>query len=124
MRPVGLARGVAAVPPAARVEVVREERFGISLADPYRWMEAEDQELAGWLAEPAPRRPHDIIAPPGGRNGSRTLRAPAQSQSEMPAGSVEHDPASTVAAAFSEADARDPHRQRTWVVLVDGAERY
>jgi hypothetical protein len=25
-------------------------------------------------AEPAPRRPHDIIAPPGGRRGSRTLR--------------------------------------------------
>ena len=27
-----------------------------------------------------------------------------------------------IAAAFSEADARDPHHQRTWVVLVDGAE--
>jgi prolyl oligopeptidase len=38
------------VPPTARIDVVREERFGISLADPYRWMEAEDQELEGWLA--------------------------------------------------------------------------
>jgi hypothetical protein len=27
-----------------------------------------------------------------------------------------------IAAAFREADARDPARQRTWVVLVDGAE--
>jgi Prolyl oligopeptidase, N-terminal beta-propeller domain len=37
-------------PPVARVDVVREERFGIQLADPYRWMEAEDEELAGWLS--------------------------------------------------------------------------
>jgi prolyl oligopeptidase len=38
------------MPPAARIDVVREERFGIFLTDPYRWMEAEDQELAGWPA--------------------------------------------------------------------------
>jgi hypothetical protein len=25
-------------------------------------------------AEPAPRRPHDVIAPPGGRHGCRKLR--------------------------------------------------
>jgi hypothetical protein len=35
---------------------------------------------------------------------------------------VEHAPADMIAAAFSEADARDPTRQRTWIVLVDGAE--
>ena len=73
-------------------------------------------------AEPAPRRPHDIIAPPGGRNGSRTLRPRPKARAKWLAGSVEHDPASMIAAAFSEADARDPHHQRTWVVLVDGAE--
>jgi hypothetical protein len=39
-------------------------------------------------AEPAKRRPHDVIA-----------------------------------AAFDEAEARDPDHQRTWVVLVDGAEQ-
>ncbi|HEY2548966.1 MAG TPA: prolyl oligopeptidase family serine peptidase [Streptosporangiaceae bacterium] len=37
-------------PPAARAETVREERFGVALADPYRWMEAEDAELRDWLA--------------------------------------------------------------------------
>jgi prolyl oligopeptidase PreP (S9A serine peptidase family) len=37
-------------PPVARVDVVREEPFGVPLADPYRWMEAEDEELAGWLS--------------------------------------------------------------------------
>ena len=37
-------------PPVARVDVVREELFGVALADPYRWMEAEDAEFAGWLS--------------------------------------------------------------------------
>jgi len=35
---------------------------------------------------------------------------------------VEHDPAEVIAAAFDQAEARDPARRRTWVVLVDGAE--
>jgi hypothetical protein len=73
-------------------------------------------------AEPSPRRPHDIIAPPGGRNGHRTLRPRPKASAKWLAGSVEHDPADMIKAAFSEADARDPARQRTWVVLVDGAE--
>jgi prolyl oligopeptidase len=37
-------------PPVARVDVVREERFGVPLVDPYRWMEAEDEELGEWLS--------------------------------------------------------------------------
>ena len=32
------------------------------------------------------------------------------------------DPAEVIAAAFDEAEARDPGHLRTWVVLVDGAE--
>jgi hypothetical protein len=73
-------------------------------------------------AEPAPRRPHDIIAPPGGRNGSRTLRPRPKATAKWLAGSVENDPASMIAAVFDQAEARDPHHHRTWVVLVDGAE--
>ena len=39
------------IPPVARVDVVREERFGIALADPYRWMEdADGRELREWLS--------------------------------------------------------------------------
>jgi prolyl oligopeptidase len=38
-------------PPVARVDVVREERFGIALADPYRWMEdADSAEMREWLS--------------------------------------------------------------------------
>jgi hypothetical protein len=34
---------------------------------------------------------------------------------------VEHDPAEVIAAAFDQAEARDPDCRRRWVVLVDGA---
>jgi prolyl oligopeptidase len=37
-------------PPVARVAEVRETRFGITTADPYRWMEDESAELREWLA--------------------------------------------------------------------------
>lgn len=36
--------------PVARVDVVTEERFGVPLADPYRWMEAGDAEMDTWLS--------------------------------------------------------------------------
>jgi prolyl oligopeptidase len=37
-------------PPAARVDVVTETRFGVTTADPYRWMEDGGDELREWLA--------------------------------------------------------------------------
>jgi hypothetical protein len=64
-------------------------------------------------AEPAPRRPHDVIAPPGGRQGSRTLRPRPKARAKWLAGSVEHDPAEMIAAAFSQAEAGDQQRRRT-----------
>jgi hypothetical protein len=73
-------------------------------------------------AEPAPRRPHDVIAPPGGRQGNRTLRPRPKARAKWLAGSVEHDPAEVIAAAFGQAQTRDQQHRRTWVVLVDGAE--
>jgi hypothetical protein len=73
-------------------------------------------------AEPAPRRPHDVIAPPGGRHGARPLRPGPKALAKWLAGSVRKDPADMIAAAFDEAGARDPGHLRTWVVLVDGAE--
>jgi hypothetical protein len=73
-------------------------------------------------AEPALRRPHDVIAPPGGRHGHRALRPRPRAKAKWLAGSVELDPAEVIAAAFGQAEARDPQHRRTWVVLVDGAE--
>ena len=63
-----------------------------------------------------------MIAPPGGRHGHRTLRPRPKARAKWLAGSVEHDPAEVITAAFGQAEARDPARQRTWVILVDGAE--
>src|SRR6266496_1705453 len=37
------------VAPVARVEVVRETHFGVSVDDPYRWMEEPSAEYASWL---------------------------------------------------------------------------
>jgi hypothetical protein len=73
-------------------------------------------------AVPAPRRAHDVIAPPGGRRGSRTLRPRPKARAKWLAGSVEHDPAEMITAAFDQAEARDPAHRRPWMVLVDGAE--
>lgn len=73
-------------------------------------------------AGPAPRRPHDVIAPPGGRAGGRALRPGPEALAKWLAGSVRQDPADMIAAMFDEAGARDPGHLRTWVVLVDGAE--
>jgi prolyl oligopeptidase len=37
------------VAPVARVEVVRETHFGVSVDDPYRWMEEPSAEYDSWL---------------------------------------------------------------------------
>ena len=73
-------------------------------------------------ARPAKRRPHDVIAPPGGRRGTREPRKGPRARAKWLAGSVRQDPAEMIAAMFSEAEARDSGHLRTWVVLVDGAE--
>jgi hypothetical protein len=72
--------------------------------------------------EPAKRRPHDVIAPPGGRHGDRKLPPGPKARARWLAGSVRNDPAEVIAAMYDEAEARDPAHLRTWVVLVDGAE--
>jgi hypothetical protein len=64
-------------------------------------------------ADPAPRRPHDVIAPPGGRHGHRKPRPGPKAEAKWLAGSVRHDPAEMITAAFSQAEARDPGHQRT-----------
>jgi hypothetical protein len=73
-------------------------------------------------AAPAKRRPHDVIAPPGGRTGARELPPGPKALAKWLVGSVRSDPAEVIAAMYDEAGARDPGHLRTWVVLVDGAE--
>ncbi|MFF5044724.1 MULTISPECIES: ISKra4 family transposase [Streptomyces] len=72
-------------------------------------------------ADPAPRRPHDIIAPPGGRTGRRAPRPGPEARAKWLTASVRNDADRVIAAAFDQAEARDPQHRRCWVVLVDGA---
>ncbi|WP_157549113.1 ISKra4 family transposase [Nonomuraea candida] len=72
-------------------------------------------------AEPAPRRPHDVIAVPGGRSGHRSARAGPRASGQWLCGSVIDDPDEVIAKVFDHAEARDPLHARPWVVLVDGA---
>ncbi|NJP91625.1 ISKra4 family transposase [Nonomuraea sp. FMUSA5-5] len=72
-------------------------------------------------AEPAPRRPHDVIALPGGRAGERRPRPGPHANGKWLCGSVINDPDEVIAALFDQAEARDPRHARVWVVLVDGA---
>lgn len=71
-------------------------------------------------AAPAPRRPHDVIAVPGGRSGARQVRRGPHATAKWLTGSVARDADEVIAAAFGQAEARDRQHARTWVVLVDG----
>ncbi|MFI0242822.1 ISKra4 family transposase [Streptomyces sp. NPDC016845] len=70
---------------------------------------------------PAPRRPHDIIHPPGGRTDTRPARPGPKALRKWCTASVIRTPEQVVADAFDQAQARDPQHLRDWVVLVDGA---
>jgi hypothetical protein len=71
-------------------------------------------------AAPAVRRPHDVIAVPGGRSGAREVRRGPHATAKWLTGSVARDADEVIAAAFDQAEARDPGHRRCWVVLVDG----
>ena len=68
---------------------------------------------------PAPRTPDDIIAPPGGAREKDRARGPRAAGKWLTA-SVTDDIPAVLAAAFGEAQRRDPAHRRTWIALVDG----
>ncbi|MFD1661611.1 ISKra4 family transposase [Streptomyces caeni] len=70
---------------------------------------------------PAPRRPHDVIHPPGGRSGERRARPGPKAESKWCTASLIRPPEQVIADAFDQAQARDPKHLRPWIVLVDGA---
>ena len=72
-------------------------------------------------ADPAPRRPHDIIDPPGGRTGRRTPRKGPRSRAKWLTASVSNNADTVIASAFDQTEARAPQDRRCWVALVDGA---
>ncbi|WP_328508493.1 ISKra4 family transposase [Streptomyces mirabilis] len=69
----------------------------------------------------APRRPHDVIHPPGGRSGERPARPGPRAENKWCTASLIRPPEQVIADAFDQAEARDPRHLRPWVVLADGA---
>ena len=89
-------------------------------------------EVAGvYDAAPAPRTPEEIISTPaqkrkkkkkaqaGKRKQKGRPREP-QARNKWLTASVTDDIPAVIAAAFDEAERRDPGHQREWVVLIDG----
>lgn len=70
---------------------------------------------------PAPRRPHDIIHPPGGRTDTRPPRPRPKAERKWVTASLVRPPEQVIADAFDQAAMRDPGKLRNWIVLVDGA---
>lgn len=86
-------------------------------------------------AEPAVRRPHDIIdlaaagkpkkkkegKPKKGAKAPKKRRPGPKATGKWLTGSIEATAAEVIACVFDQAEDRDPTHRRTWVVLVDGA---
>jgi hypothetical protein len=88
-------------------------------------------EVAGvYDAAPAPRTPEDVISTPAqkrrkkkaqaGKRKKRGKPREPQARNKWLTASVTDDIPAVIAAAFDEAERRDPGHQREWVVLIDG----
>jgi hypothetical protein len=79
-------------------------------------------------ADPAPRRPHDVLTPaitlhatPDDGAGGRPSRTGPVATAKWLTGSIATTSEQVIAHVFDQATQRDPTHRRTWVVLVDGA---
>jgi hypothetical protein len=70
--------------------------------------------------KPVPRTPGDIITPPGRDKKKKDKEPGPKAAGKWLTASVTGDIATVIAAAFEEAERRDPGHKRTWVALVDG----
>ncbi|MFF0290981.1 ISKra4 family transposase [Streptomyces sp. NPDC005262] len=84
-------------------------------------MPSEQRVACVFDTAPAPRRPHDIVHPPGGRSESRPPRPGPKAERKWCTASVIRPPEQVITDAFDQAQARDPQHLRDWIVLVDGA---
>ena len=80
-------------------------------------------------AVPVPRTPEDVISTPAQKTKEERKRRPRkgkekprepQAKGKWLTASVTDDIPAVIAAAFGEAERRDPQHQREWAVLVDG----
>jgi hypothetical protein len=71
-------------------------------------------------AVPVPRVPWDVITAPRRRKAGKDSRREPQAKGKWLTASVTCDIPAVIAAAFDEAQRRDPQHRRQWIVLVDG----
>jgi len=81
-------------------------------------------------AAPVPRTPEEIISTPAQKRRKNKAQAGKPKRKEKPrepqargkwlTASVTHDIPAVIAAAFDEAERRDPQHKREWPVLIDG----
>jgi hypothetical protein len=118
-------------PATARAAAAAEGRLATRLSPGEKNGRKRMAELACvYDAVPVPRAPEDIISTPAQKRKKK--KAPAakakgkgrprepQARGKWLTASVTDDIPAVIAAAFSEAERRDPGHQREWVVLVDG----
>jgi hypothetical protein len=113
------AKGIAVLPASQRPRSARAARRSAPKQDgrlsqgEVRTRKRMAETGAVFDLTPVPRSAAGILAPGPRPPGPKAAR-------KWVTASVAADAAAVVAAAFAEADRRDPHRQRTWIALADG----
>jgi hypothetical protein len=118
-------------PAAARAAASAEGRLVTRLSPGEKHGRKRMAELAcAYDAAPVPRTPEEVISTPAQKRRKKKAQAakPAgkgkprepQARGKWLTAPVTDDIPAVIAAAFGEAERRDPGRQREWAVLIDG----
>ncbi len=119
-------------PAAARAAAAAGSRLATRLSPREKNGRKRMAELACVCgAAPVPRTPEDIISAPARKRREKKAQAVAlakrkrkprepQARGKWLTASVTDDIPAVIAAAFGEAERRDPAHQREWVILIDG----
>src|ERR1019366_3384305 len=119
-------------PATARAATSAEGRLATRLSPGEKNGRKRMCEVAGvYDAAPAPRTPEEIISTPAqkrkkkkkaqaGKRKKRGKPREPRARNKWLTPSVTDDIPAVIAAAFDEAERRDPGHQREWVVLIDG----
>jgi len=118
-------------PATARAAAAAEGRLATRLSPGEKHGRKRMAELACvYDAAPVPRAPGDVIATPAQKRKKKKAQAARpkgtgkprepQARGKWLTASVTDDIPAVIAAAFDEAERRDPGHSREWVVLIDG----
>jgi hypothetical protein len=118
-------------PATARAAETAESKLATRLSPGEKHGRKRMAGVAGvYDAVPAPRTPEDVISTPAQKRRKKKQQAAKpkkrgkprepQARNKWLTASVTSDIPAVIAAAFDEAERRDPSHQREWVVLIDG----